>query len=88
MQWQLCWSSDKKYEQECIPVGCALSAALAVSEGVFDLAGVGGLSAPGGGRGMSILGGWVFLGGVCQPPVDRVTDACENSTLPQLCCRR
>ena len=31
MQWQLCWPSDKKCEQECIPVGCVPSAALAVS---------------------------------------------------------
>ena len=69
MQWQLCWSSDKKYEQECIPVGCAPSTALAVSEGVSDLAGVGGLSAPGGGRGMSILGGWVCSWGVSVNPL-------------------
>ena len=46
-------------EQECIPVGCVPSAAVAVGGGVST-----------------------------SPPVNRITDACKNITLPQLRCGR
>ena len=53
------------------------------SQGVSALGG----SAPGG---VSALGG-VYSGG-CEvppfPPVNRITDACKNITLPQLHCRQ
>ena len=46
-------------------------------------------------EGVSAWGGGSLLRGVCPSacwdtphPVDRMTDACENITLPQLCCRR
>ena len=57
-----------------------------------------GVSGPGGmgvsGPGVSALGGvWsrggVWSQGVCEvPPVNRITDACKNITLPQLRCGR
>ena len=65
-------------EQECIPVGYVPSAAVAVWGGRLPKVGVclrviclGGVSAEG--------GLWLGLGGgVYRPPVDRITDACEN----------
>ena len=89
---------NKQEIQECIPVGCVLSTAVAISEGSVRL-GVSaqGVSAQGGVcRGASVGGvsqGGVCPGGVCpgeclphHPPVNRISDACENITLPQLCC--
>ena len=72
--------SSHGYKQECIPVGCVPSAAVAVS-GVCVPRGclpVGG-GLPGG---VSDIGGGVHL-----PPVDRMTDTCENITFPQLLLR-
>ena len=63
-------------EQECIPVGCVPSAAVAVFFGGGEV------SAGGVYPGVSAQ-----LGGVC-PPLDRMTDRCKNITLPQLRCRR
>ena len=110
-------------KQECIPVGCVLSTAVAAG-GVSQYALGRGLCIPactgqGGGlypsmhwevgwvsqhalgRGvypsMHLEGGCLpkgcLPGGGClpntpSPPVDRVTDACENITLPQLRCGR
>ena len=56
-------------EQECIPVGCVPSAAVAVGGGVCPGVSAQEVSAP------------VHAG--IQPPVKRITDACENITLPQ-----
>ena len=41
-------------------------------------------------RGVSTPGEGVYLVGGCQvlPPLNRITDACKNITLPQLCCGR
>ena len=76
-------------KQECIPVGCVLSAAVAVggmSRGWVCVWKVG-VS-----RGVCVCtGGGVFVQlGVCPgglytfPPVDRMTDTCENIIFPQL----
>ena len=75
-----------KKKQECIPVGCILSAAVAVCWG-------GGVSARGvSAQGaVSAQGGQCLPGGVCIPActeadtplVDRMTDRCQNITLPQ-----
>ena len=79
----------KNDKQECIPVGCVPSAAVAVVGEGGDC--LGGVFLPGGGvcpgRSAVLLGGG---GGLPQcmlgytPPVNRLTDACENITLPQL----
>ena len=61
--------------QECIPVGCVPSAAVAVGGG-------GVVVCPGG------LPGGGCLPHSPLPPVDRMTDACENITLLQLRCGR
>ena len=55
-------------KQECIPVGCILSAVT--------------------GEGVCLPGGEMVLPrGRCTPPVDRMTDTCENITFPQLLLR-
>ena len=71
--------------QECIPVGCVPSAAVAVCWGVSAL----GVSAHGG---CLPMGGCLPKGGVCpwgaypsmhwgrHPPVNRMTDRCKNIT--------
>ena len=101
-------------EQECIPVGCIPSAAVAVSGGgwgvggeVVCLRGVwpggvclwgslsnwvsawGGVFVFGGGylSNGGVCPGGVCLGGEHPTPVDRMTDACENTTFPQLLLR-
>ena len=85
------------YKQECIPVGRVPSAAVVVG-GCLP----GGDSAPGmSAQLVSTQGGirlGCLLGGVCRgclpqcmleyTPPNRITDACENITLPQLCCGR
>ena len=67
--------------QECIPVGCILSAVVTI---------LGGRCLP---EGCVCLGVCVWLGGVCLGGVyvggvhslmNRMTDACENITFPQL----
>ena len=83
------------FKQECIPVGCVPSAAVAICWGGGCLPG--GVSAqrgclPRGGvcPGVCLPGGVSAQGagvsaGVCladTPPVDRMTDPCENITLP------
>ena len=74
-------------EQECIPVGCVPSAAVAVYRGGGCLLPVGGLrpgrvSAPGG---MSATGGCIpACTGADTPPVNRITYRCKNITFPQL----
>ena len=60
------------YQQECIEVGCVPSAAVAVR---------GGGVCP-----EDVSRGGLPWGGV-HPPVDRMTDACENITFPQLLLR-
>ena len=77
--------------QECIPVGCVPSAAVAVCWGGVSARGC----LPGG-----CLPGGVCLEGVCPgglpkcmlgytpPPVNRMTDVCENITFLQLRCGR
>ena len=89
---------DVKYykirrKQECIPVGCVLSAAVAISgRGCFPMGEC--LSGVVSARGVSAQGGvcpeGVFPGGEClprgeaDPPVERILDiCCENITLPQ-----
>ena len=67
-------------KQECIPVGCVPSTAVAVS---------GGGCLPGGG-GVVCLGGCLPRRGVHlhhPPTVGRMTDACGNITFPQLLLR-
>ena len=64
------------FKQDCIPVGCVPSAAVAVSCGCLS----GGVSAQGG----VCPGGVSAQGGVCQTPLNRITDRCKNITLPQL----
>ena len=64
------------YKQECIPVGC--------------VGGEGGSVCPGGG-GVCPGGGGGCLARGCladTPSVNRMTDVCENITLPQLRCGR
>ena len=99
-------------QQECIPVGCALSTAVAICSW-------GGGVCPGGWclprgclpegeclprgfcrgclpEGWCLPGGGVSALGWCipactqadTPSVDRMTDACENITLPQVRCQR
>ena len=81
------------FKQDCIPVGCVTSAAVAVSCGCLP----GGVSAQGGvcPGGVSAQGGVCLgcvsaqgcvsaWGGVCQTPLNRMTDRCKNITLPQL----
>ena len=66
--------SKRFTEQECIPVGCVPSATVAVCS-----------------RGWVSARGCLPVGDVCQttpPPVNRMTDVCENITLPQLRCGR
>ena len=66
--------------RECLPRG--VSALGGPAQGVLALGGV----CSGG-----VCGGCLPRRGVCHtphPPVDRMTDACENITLPQLRCRR
>ena len=65
--------------QDCIPVGCVPSAAVAVSEG--------GGSARGGGVLPRGRGGGYLPRGCTTPHVDRMTDACENITFSQLLLR-
>ena len=69
-------------EQECIPVGCVPSAAGRLGGRVS----VGGCP-PGGVCPGGCLPGGVCLGGAHLPPVDRMSDACENITFPQLLLR-
>ena len=64
------------FKQDCIPVGCVPSAAVAVSCG-----GLPGRCLP---RGVSAQEGCLPWGGVCQTPLNRITDRCKNITLPQL----
>ena len=77
-----------KLSQECIPVGCVPSAAVAVSggRGVCPEGGWG--VCPGGGGvcpgGLSGWGGCLARGCTASLPVERMTDACENITFPQL----
>ena len=68
---------DFTRKQECIPVGCVPSAAVAITV------------CPGGGsaQGGGVCPGESVYGGV-HPPVDRMTDRCKNITLPQLRCER
>ena len=74
-------------KQECIPVGCIPSAAVA-ARGVCIPACTGQGCIP------ACTGqGGVYLGGICPKgclphtsPVNRITDAYENITLPQLRC--
>ena len=63
-------------KQERIPVGCVSSAAVAVWRG--------------GGLPRGCLPGGVSAGGEvsARPPVNRITDRCQNITLPQLRCGR
>ena len=65
-------------KQECIPVGCVPPAAVAVPGGS---PGRGGLQAPGTPPGADPPAD-------TPPPINRMTDACENITLPQLRCGR
>ena len=39
-------------------------------------------------HGVSVQGGYLSRGVWQTPPVNRITDACENITLPQLRCRQ
>ena len=80
--------------QECIPVGCVPSAAVAILGGGFCLWG-GGLPAreeclPARGclprRGVCLPWGSGCQGG-CTPPHSGKTDTCENITFPQLLLR-
>ena len=69
-------SQSKSNTQECIPVGCLPSAAVAV------------LCVCGGGL---PRGGGVFLGGRLPrhlPPVNRITDRCKNITFSQILLRK
>ena len=60
-------------EQECIPVGCVPSAAVAVYWGCLP------------GRGVSAGGVYPSMHwGRHLPPMDRTTDRCKNITFPQL----
>ena len=62
----------EQYAQECIPVGCVLSAAVAAGRGVSTR-----------GVGVSAWGG--VCPSACWdtvPLVNRMTDACENITFP------
>ena len=84
-----------KMQQGYIPVGCVPSAAVAaggrggVSQHALSMVCVC-VSQHAPGRGVSDQGcvsawGGVCPGGVCHtPPVNRITDACENITLLQL----
>ena len=70
-------------KQECIPVGCIPPAAVAVPGGSPpgtppDQAHPPGTRSPGSRHPLRSR----------HLPVDRITDACENITLPQLCCGR
>ena len=65
---------DLQKKQECIRVGCVPSAAVVFSGGCLP---GGGVSARGGG-----------VAATHTHPVNRITDACENITLPQLRCGR
>ena len=87
------WLHNK---QECIPVGCVLSAAVTV-RGVpaWGVPAWGRCTCLGGvpnGGGVPAWRGVPAQGGVSKhalrltPPVDRMTDACKNITLPQLHC--
>ena len=69
-------------QQDCIPVGCVPPAhwrylpACSVPGGAWS-------------GGCLLLGGLVSQHALRQtPPVNRITHACENITLPQFCCRR
>ena len=63
-------------KQECIPVGCVLSPALAVCPG------------GGGGAGVSVWRGCMPRGVYALPSwTEFLTRACENITFPQLCLR-
>ena len=75
-------------KQECIPVGCVASAAVAAGGGVLTGGVWGGDGVVG-----CLPGGVCPGGGVCPvhagihiPPVNRITDASENKTLQQLRC--
>ena len=78
-------------KQECIPVGCVPSAAVAISGGVSAWGCLPrGVSA----RWGVCLGGLSAQRGVSQHelgqtplPMNRITDACENITFPQLLLR-
>ena len=90
--------SKKKFKQECIPVGCVPSAAVAVLRegGVCP----GGVVYPGGViRGC--LPRWVCQGGVCleacllgvggctpPPPMNRITDMCKKLPFRNFVCGR
>ena len=63
------------FQQECIPVGCVPSAAVASP-------GEGGIC-PGG----CLPRSCVCPGGVHHPPVNRISDRCKNITFPQLLLR-
>ena len=68
-----------------VPWGCTWSRGVyLVRGGVPGPRGVPGPGGVPGPRGVSAPG----LGGVCVPPVNRMTDACKNITLPQLRCGR
>ena len=87
----------KKIQQECIPVGCVPSAAVAMCIPAYT--GQGGVSQHALGRGVYPSMHWA--GGclprrVCvsqhalgkHPPLNRMTDRCKNITLPELRCVR
>ena len=80
-----------KIKQECIPVECILSAAVAVSCGGVCLKCLPEVSAwgclPGGCllQWVSAQGGSAYQGvSTRHPLVNRITDRCKNITLPQL----
>ena len=102
-------------KQECNPLGCAPSAAVAVRvcggesqhalgrrvclskgclpRGVSALVGclLGGVCSRGGcllGAGVGVVSAQCMLGYTPHPPVNRMIDACENITFPQLRYRR
>ena len=84
-------SNQCHIKQECNPVGCVLSAAVAMS--IPACTGKGGVClgvvclgsvCPGG----CLPGGCVCPGGLPREGIEFLTHACENITLPQLRCRR
>ena len=69
------FQKNLKYKQECIPVGCVPSAAVAVCGG--------GVSARESAKGRGCLPRGVYPNGAHTPRTDFLTHACENITFPQ-----
>ena len=76
-----------RIQQECIPVGCVLSAGVAISGGSAQGGSAPGGVYPGGVSAWGCLPREVSApvhAGIYTPPVNRMTDTCENITFLQL----